>query len=268
MPERVNVDGVDLTLASPDTHDAHWIDYNDYVRQLHAAWFRLSEVEVPLNPRIVGEPGLGKTTLACAAAKHLGRAIYIFQCTMDTRPEDLVVTPVLTEGKRIDYRASALVAAVIRGGIALLDEGNRMPERSWASLAPLMDDRRYIESEVAAIKIHAHRNFRLCVTMNTDASVYELPSYIQSRLKPKIELVNPPWEIQKEIIRAKCPGVQQDLLLAALRELKKRFVKGRQDSTRDMLTFAQYAQKLRENGLQDSVRRAAEQVLESEKASA
>jgi len=32
-----------------------------------------------------------------------------------------------------------------------------------------------------------------------------------------------------------------------------------------MLTFAQYAQKLRENGLQEPVRRAAGQVLENEK---
>jgi MoxR-like ATPase len=257
MPERVNVDGVDLTLASPDVHDTHWIDYNDYVRRLEAAWLRLSEIEIPLNPRIIGEPGLGKTTLACAVAKHLGRAVYIFQCTMDTRPEDLVVTPVLTEDK-----------AAIRGGIVLLDEGNRMPERSWASLAPLMDDRRYVESEVAAIKIHAHPNFRLCVTMNTDASVYELPGYIQSRLKPKIELVNPPWEMQEQIVRAKCPGVQQDLLVAVLGELKERLGHGRRDSTRDMLTFAQYAQKLRENGLPEPVRRAAEQVLENEKVDA
>ena len=140
-----------------------------------------------------------------------------------------------------------------------------MPERSWASLAPLMDDRRYVESEVAAIKIQAHPNFRLCVTMNTDASVYELPGYIQSRLKPKIELVNPPWEMQEQIVRAKCPGVQEDVLVAVLGELKKRLGEGRQDSTRDMLTFAQYAQKLRENGLPEPVRRAAEQVLENEK---
>jgi MoxR-like ATPase len=72
---------------------------------------------------------------------------------MDTRPEDLVITPVLTEAKKIEYRASAVVTAMIRGGVVLLDEANRMPERSWASLAPLMDDRRYIESEVTALKI-------------------------------------------------------------------------------------------------------------------
>jgi MoxR-like ATPase len=116
-----------------------WIDYNGYLRQLEAAWLRLSEDDIPLNPRIVGEPGVGKTTLACAAAQVTGREVYIFQCTMDTRPEDLVITPVLTGATQIEYRASAVVAAVIRGGVVVLDEANRMPERSWASLAPLMD---------------------------------------------------------------------------------------------------------------------------------
>ena len=29
----------------------------------------------------------------------------------------------------------------------MIDEANRMPERSWASLAPLMDDRRYVECD-------------------------------------------------------------------------------------------------------------------------
>jgi MoxR-like ATPase len=268
MQEHVKIEGVEVTLATPATHDPHWIDYNDYVRQLEAAWLRLSDTEVPLNPRIIGEPGLGKTTLACAVGNKLGRDVYIFQCTMDTRPEDLVITPVLTEDKRIEYRASAVVTAMIRGGIVLLDEGNRMPERSWASLAPLMDDRRYIESEVAALKIHAHEDFRLCVTMNTDASVYELPGYIQSRLKPKIEIVSPPWEIQERIVRAKCPGVDEKLLLSALKTLKTRLGQGLGDSTRDMLTFAQYAQKLKKGGMPSALRLAAKQVLEKEEADA
>jgi MoxR-like ATPase len=70
-------------------------------------WLQLSPNEPPLNPRIVGEPGLGKTTLACAAAHRLGRSVYLFQCTMDTRPEDLVITPVLTPDRRVDYHASS-----------------------------------------------------------------------------------------------------------------------------------------------------------------
>ena len=38
-----------------------------------------------------GPPGVGKTTLAYAAAKKIKKPVYIFQCTMDTRPEDLPV---------------------------------------------------------------------------------------------------------------------------------------------------------------------------------
>lgn len=262
MSEKMQIGGVQLTLAEPDTHDSHWIDYNDYVRQLEASWLRLSDNDLPLNPRIVGEPGLGKTTLACAVGRRIGRGVYIFQCTMDTRPEDLVVTPILTEDRRIEYRASAVVTAMVKGAIVLLDEANRMPERSWASLAPLMDDRRYIESEVAALKVQAHPDFRLCVTMNADASVYELPGYIQSRLKPKIEIVSPPWEMQERIVRAKCPQVDDDLLQEVLAELKDRLGQGLRDSTRDMLTFAQYAQKLRASGTNEPMNLARAQVLE------
>src|SRR5262249_10539573 len=155
------LDGLLLTLAAPDTHKVNWIDYNGYLQQLGAAWLRLADDELSLNPRIVGEPGIGKTTFACAAAQQGGREVYIFQCTMDTRPEALVIPRVLTGDKQIEYRASAVVTAMIRGGVAILDEANRMSERSWASLAPLMDDRRYIESEVTALKIQAHPNFRL-----------------------------------------------------------------------------------------------------------
>ena len=248
MSERVTINGVDLVLAPPDDHESEWIDFGYSLQRLEAAWLRLSLNEPPLNPRIVGEPGLGKTTLACAAAHRLGRPVYLFQCTMDTRPEDLIITPVLS--------------AMVRGGIAVLDEGNRMPERAWASLAPLMDDRRYVESAVASIKVKAHPDFRLCVTMNADASVYELPGYIQSRLKPRIDIVAPPWALQEQILLLKCPSVDDQLLGDVFTLLKKRVKKGRHDSTRDMLSLAQYAQKLKQLGVDTPLARAAEQVLE------
>ena len=79
---------------------------------------------------------------------------------------------------RIKYVASPLVSAMLRGGVAILDEGNRMSEKSWASLAPLLDNRRYVESVVAGIKIKAHPDFRLVATMNEDSSTFDLPEYI------------------------------------------------------------------------------------------
>lgn len=262
MSERVTIGGVELVLAPPDEHESEWIDFGFSLQRLEAAWLRLSPDEPTLTPRIVGQPGLGKTTLACAAARRSGRPVYLFQCTMDTRPEDLIVTPVLTPDRRVAYHASSIVSAMIRGGVAVLDEGNRMPERAWASLAPLMDDRRYVESTVAAVKVHAHEEFRLCVTMNQDASVFELPPFIQSRLKPRVDIVAPPWNVRERILRLKCPAVSDHLLADVLTLLKKRVKAGRHDSTRDMLSFAQYAQKLKASGVTTPLKRAAEQVLE------
>jgi len=258
--ETVTIEGIKLTLTHPDQFVSEWIDYHDYLRQLEAAWLRLSDNEPPLNPRLIGESGLGKTTLACAAGRAMGRDIYIFQCTMDTRPEDLLIMPVLTGEKRVEYRASSVVSAMLKGGILVLDEGNRMPERAWASLAPLMDERRYIESAITALKIHAHPDFRLCVTMNDDTSVFELPGYIQSRLKPKIEVVKPPADIQERILRLKCPGVDDAILKEVFELLKERSMEIR-DSVRDVLSLAQYAQKLKATGLPTPLKMAVEQVL-------
>jgi MoxR-like ATPase len=169
---------------------------------------------------------------------------------------------VLAADRTIQYRASSVVTAMIRGEIVVLDEANRMSERSWASLAPLMDDRRYVESAAAAVTIKAHPDFRLCVTMNADASVYELPAYIQSRLRPRIEITNPPWEMQEAIVRRKSPGVDPAILDAVLTHLQQRSLAGQSDTPRDMLTLAQYAQKLANVGLDDPVRRAADQTLD------
>ena len=47
--------------------------------------------------------------------------------------------------------ASPLVTAMVRGGACILDEGNRMSEKSWASLAPLLDHRRSVDSVIAGI---------------------------------------------------------------------------------------------------------------------
>lgn len=46
MQETVSIDGVNITLTDPDTHESTWIDYNDYARQLEAAWLRLAPSEL------------------------------------------------------------------------------------------------------------------------------------------------------------------------------------------------------------------------------
>jgi MoxR-like ATPase len=240
----VIIDDVTLYLAHPDELSIRWVGQEELMRQLMAAWMVVDSHDVPMSPRLLGKPGVGKTTLAYAVAKRLGREVYILQATMDTRPEDLLVTPVIESAGKLRYVASPLVTAMVRGGIVILDEGNRMSEKSWASLAPLLDTRRYVESIVAGIKIKAHRDFRLVATMNDDASTFELPEYIHSRLQPQIYLDFPEREEERLILKENLPFADDQVLdyvsdfLQSAHEADERY------TVRDGINIARFAIKL------------------------
>jgi MoxR-like ATPase len=245
MTQQVIIDGVPLRLSHPVTFDIEWVGREELKLQLLAAWMVVEKGDIPLNPRLIGKPGVGKTTLAYGAARSLGREVYLFQATMDTRPEDLIVTPVVGEDQSIRYVASSLVTAMIRGGVCILDEGNRMSEKSWASLAPLLDNRRYVESIIAGIKIHAHADFRFVATMNDDASTFDLPEYIHSRLQPQISIDFPDKEEEQAIIRQNLPFCDREVLDYVSSFLQRAHAQNERYTVRDGINVARYALKLR-----------------------
>ncbi|MFO0903531.1 MAG: AAA family ATPase [Pirellulales bacterium] len=243
QPTHVDVGGVRLKLSQSHDSTGKWIGQQEVLKQLLACWIVVDDQDLPLAPRLVGSPGIGKTALGMAAAEARQQELYIYQCTADTRPEDLLITPVLAESGKIAYHASPLVTAMLRGGVCILDEGNRMNEKSWASLAPLLDHRRYVESIVAGITIPAHRDFRCCVTMNQDDSTYEIPDYILSRLQPTLKVGFPNRHDELSILHYHLPFAEPQMLamtvdfLQHAHELKLDF------SPRDGINLLRYAMK-------------------------
>src|SRR5688572_5423544 len=240
----VVIEGVSLHLAHPDELPVRWVGQKELMRELLAAWLVVEERDLPMNPRLLGKPGVGKTTLAYAAAREMGRDAYIYQATMDTRPEDLLVTPVISGEGQLRYVASPLVTAMIRGGVCILDEGNRMSEKSWASLAPLLDTRRYVESIVAGVKIKADPDFRLVATMNDDASTFELPEYIHSRLQPQITIDFPERDEERRILEENLPFGNAKILDYVTDFLQKAHQSEERYTVRDGINVARFAIKL------------------------
>ena len=149
----------------------------------------------------------------------------------------------MAESGKIAYHASPLVSAMLTGGVCVLDEGNRMNEKSWASLAPLLDHRRYVESVVAGITIPAHTDFRVCVTMNEDESTYEVPDYILSRLQPTLTLGFPNRDDEMAILRYHLPFAKEELLALTVEFLQQAHELKLDFSPRDGINLLRYAIK-------------------------
>jgi MoxR-like ATPase len=240
---RAVFEGVELRLAQPYDGEGQWIGQQELLMQLLACWLTVDDADLPLTPRLIGSPGVGKTQLAIAAARLQKRPLYIYQCTADTRPEDLLVTPVLSQGGEIAYHASPLVSAMITGGVCLLDEGNRMNEKSWASLAPLLDGRRLVESIVAGITIRAHRDFRAAVTMNQDESTFEIPDYILSRLQPTLPVGFPNKQDEMAILQYHLPFAESEMLAMTVEFLQQAHQLKLDFSPRDGINLLRFAIK-------------------------
>src|SRR5579863_9766627 len=200
----VEIEGVPLHLAHPDELPVNWVGQEEVMRQLLAAWLVIDAQDLPMNPRLLGKPGVGNITLAYAAAKRLDREVYIMQATADTRPEDLLVTPVIEGEARL----------------------------------------RYVDSIVAGIKIKAHPLFRVVATMNDDASTFDLPEYIHSRLQPMILIDFPERHEEFAILRENLPFGDDHILNYVTDFLQQAHAADERYTARDGINIARFAMKL------------------------
>jgi MoxR-like ATPase len=98
---------------------------------------------------------------------------------------------------------------------------------------------------VAGIKIKAHPHFRLVATMNDDASTFELPEYIHSRLQPQIFIDFPERDEEHQILKENLPFAEERILSYVVDFLQMAHAADERYTVRDGISIGRYAIKLK-----------------------
>ena len=105
------------------------------------------------------------------------------------------------------------------------------------------------------------------VTINEDASTYEIPEYIHSRLQPQIFIDFPDREDELLILKENLPFADEDVLNYMVDFLQRAHMADEVYSVRDGINMARYAMKMM-HGMQltkeDAIHRAILTVLGEE----
>lgn len=194
MPQKnLIIDGKEVQLSEPYSPTQSLNPFQGRVSILEtitAAWLGGND-SIPLSPLLVGEPGVGKNRIVYEMAKLRDhQELYIFQGHEDVTAEDMACLVRFSDkagDRRLDYILSPISSAMVTGGICFVDEIAKIRPRALALLVSLLDERRYMDSNLLGGRIKAHENFRfIAATNNADLINNSLPEFIKSRVRPEI----------------------------------------------------------------------------------
>ncbi len=217
--EKLPVGKKDAWAAEPyrlkeDAHD-FFVGREQELKMVSASWIA-SGLRPPLNPLLIGEPGVGKNRIIYELAQTTGQELFIMQGHEDFTAEDLACAVRFSDesNTKMDYVLSPLVTAMIKGAICFIDEIGKIRPRALALLVSVLDERRCIDSTLLCERIYAHDNFRFVAATNSGEE-NTLPEFIRSRMRPIIMVGFPTQEEIRQIIELLMAGEENipDLLL-------------------------------------------------------
>lgn len=173
------------------------------LRMVTTAWMA-GRSHLPLAPLLVGQPGVGKNRLVYEIVRQTGKDLYIFQGHDDVAAEDLACSIRFSDhdNRQMDYTVSPLVTAMHLGQVCFIDEIAKIRPRALALLVSVLDERRYIDSNLLGGRLMAHEGFRFIAATNTaDLEGNAIPAFIRSRLHPIIEFGYPKRDEIDDIVK-------------------------------------------------------------------
>ncbi len=143
------------------------------------------------------KPGLGKTTLAKAAAQAVGGAFARVQCTPDLLPGDVTGFSIFNQKTReFEFQPGPVFAAVL-----LADEINRTTPRTQSALLEAMAER---QVTVDNVRYRLDETFFVIATQNPieHHGTYPLPEAQLDRFAMKLSIGYPDKAHQQEMLAA------------------------------------------------------------------
>lgn len=204
--ERIKLEsGKKVLMAEP--YEPPKGSYGEFVgrdrelRMILSAWMSGGS-SLPMSPLLVGAPGLGKNRIVYELSRQLKMPLYIFQGHADVSADELACSVRFSDEPQggMDYVLSSLTSGLLQeNAIVYIDEIGKIGEKALSILVSLMDERRYLDSQLLGERVHARPGFRLIAATNT-GEVSTLPEYIQSRMRPVIRIGPPPKEEYEQIV--------------------------------------------------------------------
>ncbi|MEW6600798.1 MAG: MoxR family ATPase [Nitrospirota bacterium] len=245
--EKVEMGGKIINVPYPTDIPAYkFIGRERIIEKALAAWTCIDGTS-PLNFRLYGPPGIGKNALVYELARILNKDLYIINGHEELGPEDIACSATMTSKNTIEYVASPLFAAMLRGGIFFFDEIGKAPQSALDPLASVLDDRRSLTSVLAGIRLKAHPDFLCCAALNEDEETgIGLPGFIDERTRPAIYVGYPYVSEIDEILMSRMKAIPDAWMRALLSDFKHVNLSAR--NTLTLLQFA-YGLSIKEKGI-------------------
>lgn len=164
----------------------------------------------PMTALLHGPVGGGKTTLVHDVARELGRPLWMTQgaqmpgsFALFAAPFDVPITED-GDSRRLEYQGTALLSAIVRGGIFFLDEMTETPGATLSVLCELLNKRTATWQDC---DVSVHPDFVFIAAQNE--SIDALPTPTADRFATRFEVLPPARDLLLKWLREAVPSEQR-----------------------------------------------------------
>jgi cobaltochelatase CobS len=187
------------------------------------------------NLLLIGDAGVGKTSLLLEVAARLGRQVWSVSCSGRTRFADLVGTLVIDESGATRFVDGPLTAAMRAGELFLGNEITRMDAGEQMRLVDVLDGRSRLTIPETGEVVIPHADFRFAATGNSGGYGDESGAYAGEKVGSlafgdrfiRIWMTGLSEEQEKEMVLKSIPGFDEKLvegMVRLARDVRKNFI--------------------------------------------